>query len=260
MLEDCMSTATKGRHHVSAAARVWVLLALTLLLLLTATAGAAHAQGNWALIGFVKDDEGNPVENVQIVVGGLETRGLTDENGRFYIRGVSLGLTYVGARRIGYLPAADLVRLVPSDTLNFVLEKLGQRLDTVKVRTRAEAAWDRDMQRFAWATETARSSSAVLTDRDIKARGAVFTTDLLTSRAGFNVVGQGGTARVVSTRARCAPTVFLDGQPLVAFNVNDILPSTIKLMVTYPGFSAMPVQLQSMRVNPNCGVISILSL
>lgn len=255
-----MSTATKGRHHVSTAARVWVLLVLTLLLLLTATAGAAHAQGNWTLIGFVKDDEGNPVENVQILLGGLETRALTDENGRFYVQGVSLGLNYVAARRIGFLPVADLVRLVPSDTLNFVMEKLGQHMDTVKVKSRAEAAWERDMQRYAWATETARSSNSVITDRDIRERGAIFTTDLLASRAGFNVVGQGGSARVVSSRARCSPTVFLDGQPLTAFNVNDILPSTIKLMVTYPGFSNMPVQLQSMRVNPNCGVISILSL
>ncbi len=253
-----MDTTTRGRSHLSIAARWWMLLIITLILLLTFTAGAAQAQSSWTLIGFVRDEVGQPIEGAEILIGGMETRAVTDVDGRFRIPGVSLGLTYIGARRIGYLPVVDLVRFSPTDTLEFILDRLGQRMDTVKVRARAEAAWERDMRRYAWVTDAARTGS-VLTERDIASRSPIYTSDLFRAKAGFNVVGDGANARVVGSRSRCSPTVFLDGQPVPGFNVNDIMPSTIRLMVTYPGLAGLPIELQSMRGNPNCGTIAIIS-
>ncbi len=253
-----MDTTTRDRSHFSRVTRWWMLLIITFVLLLTSTAGAARAQGSWTLIGFVRDELGQPIEGAEILIGGMETRGITDVDGRFRIPRVSLGLSYVGARRLGYLPVVDLVRLSPTDTLEFILDRLGQRMDTVKVRARAEAAWERDVRRFAWVTDAARSGT-VLTDRDISSRSPIYTSDLFRAKAGFNVLGDGATARVIGSRSRCSPNVFLDGQPVVGFNVNDIIPSSIKLMVTYPGLSALPIELQSLRGNPNCGTIAILT-
>ena len=223
----------------------------------TRTQGVRAIPG-WILIGFVKDELGNAIEGAEIIIGSEATRATTDSDGRFRIAGIPFGLNYVGARRIGYLPTVDLVRLSSTDTLQFTLDYIGQKMDTVKVKARAQAAWERDVRRYAFATESARHG-ATLTDRDIADRAPLVTSDLLRSRNGFNVIGSGALARVVGSRSRCTPTVFLDGQPLVGFNINDIIPSTIKLMVTYPGFSSLPVALQTMRGDPSCGVILILS-
>jgi len=218
---------------------------------------SAHAQG-FTLIGFVRDELGQPVEGVEILVGAMETRATTDGDGRFAVRGQPLGLTYIAARRIGYLPLADLVRLTVSDSVSFVMEHIGQRMDTVRVRARAEAAWERDVRRYESAINAARSG-AVLTDRDISRLSPVFTTDLLRGRVGFNVIGDGSLARVINTRGRCTPVVFIDGEALVGFNLNDVSPSMIKLMITYTGFSQLPMQFQTLRGNLNCGVIAIIS-
>ena len=87
----------------------------------------------------------------------------------------------------------------------------------------------------------------------------VVTSDLLLTRNGFRVIGSGALARVIGSRSRCSPTVFLDGQALVGFNINDITPSTIKLLVTYPGFASLPIGMQSARGDPSCGAIAIIS-
>lgn len=281
-----MQAATKGRNrirsltHVAAhvAAHVTARVALiasaatlAFLALTSSNAGAQatradrqtrtqamHAPPGWLLIGFVKDELGNPIEGVEIVIGSEATRATTDEEGRFRIAGLAPGLTFVGARRIGYLPAVDLVRLTPTDTLQFLLDHIGQKMDTVKVKARAEAAWARDVRRYAYATETARYG-AVTTDRDIAELAPLVTSDLLRSRNGFTVIGSGSLARVVGSRSRCLPTIILDGQTLVGFNLNDISPSTIKLMVTYPSFSTMPIAMQSTRGDPSCGAIAITS-
>ena len=274
-----MSAATKGRNRIRSFAHVASRTALavsaaTLLTFAFATSQATaqatsvdqrsraqgmHVRSGWILIGFVKDELGNPIEGAEIIIGSDATRATTDTEGRFRIAGIPAGLNYVGARRIGYLPAVDLVRLSPADTLQFTLDHIGQKMDTVKVKARAEAAWARDVRRYAFATESARYG-AILTDRDIAERAPIVTSDLLRSRNGFNVIGSGPLARVVGSRSRCSPTIFLDGQPLVGFNINDIAPSTIKLLVTYPSFSSLPVALQTTRGDPSCGVIVILSL
>ena len=78
-------------------------------------------------------------------------------------------------------------------------------------------------------------------------------------RPGFRVVGDGANARVVSTRSRCSPAIVIDGNPMQGIAINDIAPASIKLIVLYPGLSSLPAELQSIRINPACGVISIYS-
>ena len=273
-----MQAATKGRNRSRSLTRVAARVALTasaaILAILALSVSPAGAQatrvdhqartqtmrppGGWLLIGFVKDELGNPIEGAEIIIGSEATRATTDDDGRFRIAGIPVGLNYVGARRIGYLPAVDLVRLSPADTLQFTLDHIGQKMDTVKVKARAEAAWERDVRRYALATEAARYGAAI-TDRDIAERAPVVTSDLLLTRNGFRVIGSGALARVIGSRSRCSPTVFLDGQALVGFNINDITPSTIKLLVTYPGFASLPIGMQSARGDPSCGAIAIIS-
>ncbi|MCU0648927.1 MAG: carboxypeptidase-like regulatory domain-containing protein [Gemmatimonadaceae bacterium] len=237
----------------------WLVGVLGAGLLMTVPVTGSSAQGI-TIVGSVTDEEGMPIAGAEVRLGAKDKSVLTDEEGRFRMSGVAIGLQYIGARRIGFLPAADLVRITASDTIDFKLDRIGQRLDTVRVQRRADAAWERDLRRYEFAIDVARQGN-VITDRDIEQRNALWTTDLLQTQLGFRVIGNGPTARVVSSRANCAPTIFLDGLPLVGFNPNDIMPNTIKLMVGFPNVGQLPAQLQlpSARVNPNCGVLAIFS-
>ncbi len=217
----------------------------------------ASAQG-WTLVGSVKDELGQPIEGAEILVGSMDARARSDIDGRFRISGVTLGLTFVGARRIGFLPVADLIQFSPSDSIELVLDRVAQRMDTLKVMARAEAMFQSDMRRYASAADAARTGN-VITERDIAERRTPFTSDLVLIRPGFRVVGDGANARVLSTRSRCAASIVLDGNPMQGVAINDIAPSSIKLMVLYPGLSSLPAELQSIRINPACGVISIYS-
>lgn len=219
--------------------------------------GLASAQGI-TIVGTVKSDEGVPIPGAEVRIGSREQSVLTDEEGRYRITGVNAGLQSIGARRIGFMPAVDLVRITASDTVDFQLDPIGQRLDTVRVQRRADAAWERDLRRYGFAIEAARQGD-VITDRDIDARNPMWTTDLLMTQVGFRAVGNGPSARVVGTRGNCAPTIFIDGLPVVGFNLNDIAPNTIKLMVMYRNIATLPAQLQVPRMNPNCGAIAVFS-
>jgi hypothetical protein len=233
------------------------LLLATMVLATTVLARSASAQG-WTLVGSVKDELGQPVEGAEILVGSLDARARSDIDGRFRISGVTLGLTYVAARRVGYLPVADLIQFSPTDSIELVLDRISQKMDTIKVMARAEAVFQSDIRRYASATDAARTGN-VITERDIAERRSPFTSDLVLLRPGFRVIGDGGNARILSTRNRCAPAIVIDGNPMQGIAINDIAPASIKLIVLYPGLSSLPAELQSIRINPACGVISIYS-
>lgn len=220
----------------------------------------AFAQGQGAmLVGFVKDDLGRPLEGAEVRVRGRDQTVLSDADGRFRIANVPVGLLDIGARRIGFLPLADLIRFSPTDTVLFTLDHIGQRLDTVRVQRRADAAWERDLRRYASAVDASRFGK-VVTERDIDEQHTQFTTDLLQSTSGFVVIGSGAGASVLSTRGRCAPTLFLDGLAVPGYPLNNVSPRSIKLMVVYRDGVTMAPELLSVRANPACGAISITTL
>lgn len=216
------------------------------------------AQGS-ILVGSVRDDRGVPVAGAQILIRGAQVRAVTDADGMFRIAGVPLGLTYVAARAPGVLPAVELLRITAADSLAFVLERFRDGDDSVEYVLKAEKAWARDIERYAAATSAARTAFT-LTDRDITQLGAAVTTDLFRGPVGFRVVGSGMTAVVVTNSRSCRPNVFIDGQEqLPRFNINEIRPRSIKLLLAFNSQAVLPPQLRSFRVDQLCGAISILT-
>ena len=107
-------------------------------------------------------------------------------------------------------------------------------------------------------TET--TSGLVFTERDILAANAQFTTDLLAGKSGFTIVGSGASARLLSSRGRCAPTVLLDGQASPGYSVNNVSPQSIKLLIAYRDAATIPPEMMTTRVNASCGVVAIVTL
>ncbi|NJK42792.1 MAG: hypothetical protein HC937_03905 [Aquincola sp.] len=85
------------------------------------------------------------------------------------------------------------------------------------------------------------------------------TTDLFVGLVGFQVSGDGSGARVNSMRDGCEPTIWIDEVERVNFALNEVRPTTIKLLLAWNGYAVIPANLRSTRVDPTCGAISILT-
>lgn len=216
------------------------------------------AQGTM-LVGSVRDDRGVPVAGARILIRGEQVKAVTDADGVFRISGVPLGLTYVAARGPGVIPAVELLRITATDSLAFVLERFREGDDSVEYVMKAEKAWARDLERYAAATRASRTAFT-LTDRDIALLAPAVTTDLFRGPVGFRVLGAGLTSVVITGSRNCVPTVFLDGsEQLSRFNVNEVRPRSIKLLLAYNSYAILPPQLRSFRADPLCGTIAILT-
>ncbi len=216
------------------------------------------AQGT-SLVGSVRDDRGAPVPGAQILIRGDQARAVTDADGVFRITGVPAGLTWVAARAPGVIPAVELLRITSADTLEFVLERVREGDDSVAYVLKAEKGFARDLERYAAAASAARTAFT-LTDRDIVQLAPAVTTDLFRGPVGFRVLGGGMTAVAVVNGRNCRPNVFLDGQEqLPRFNLNEVRPRSIKLLLAFNSFAILPPQLRSFRGDPQCGTIAILT-
>ena len=227
------------------------------LALLLGVSISASAQGT--LVGRVTDEAGAPVPGVEVRVGGVSGTTSSDQDGWFRVPGVRVGLFYFGVRRVGYRPASDMLRFTGNDTVDVMIERISPELDTVRVQARADAQWERDMRRYEFAIDAARFGT-VITQEDIERRAAMWTTDMLQTQAGFRVIGNGSRARIVGSRAGCSPVIFLDGMPVPGFNINDIAPQFIKLIVAYRSAASVPAQLQTARGDANCGTVAIFTM
>ncbi len=233
------------------------LLGLVLTLgLLAFTAVPAGAQGG--LTGRVTDESGNPVPDADVRVAGIGSIARSDYAGWFRVPDAPLGLMWFGVRKLGYRPVADLIRLSPGDTIDVVIERIGAELDTVRVQARADAYYERELRRFSQALEAARFGN-VMTADDIARRQPILTSDLFQAITGFRVIGGSGGGTVVG-RGNCRPSIVVDGIPEGALRVNDILPQTIRLLITYNSFAQLPAQFQFPTANRSCGAIIIYTM
>lgn len=67
-----------------------------------------------AVIGIVRDIDGEPLSNVQVVVSGLNRVALTDGRGEFIIRGLPAGTYHLDFVRIGYTAGHQVVAVPAS--------------------------------------------------------------------------------------------------------------------------------------------------
>jgi iron complex outermembrane receptor protein len=66
------------------------------------------------IVGVVRDTAGAPVPNVQVIIPAVNRGALTDQNGRFVIRGLPAGTYHITTLLIGYAPGHADVTLPES--------------------------------------------------------------------------------------------------------------------------------------------------
>jgi TonB-linked SusC/RagA family outer membrane protein len=94
----------------------------------------AAAQATASLSGTVSDStSGRPIPAVQVLVTGTTRGALTDDNGRFVVRGLGAGTYTVRAQRIGYAPSMRTVTLADGQALetSFRLAEVARVLSEV---------------------------------------------------------------------------------------------------------------------------------
>lgn len=108
----------------------------TLALALLGITSPAGAQQIGAVVaGTVRDDQGQPVAQAQVVVGALGRSTVSDATGRFTLRALSAGRHELHVARIGHVPVRRVVHLAAGDTvsLDVTLPRTALALPTVQV-------------------------------------------------------------------------------------------------------------------------------
>jgi hypothetical protein len=209
------------------------------------------------LHGTIVDEAGKPVEGARITVRGLKQKAFSDADGQFVLAAAPTGLIVVTAQAPWAFPVVDVLRRKESDSLSFVVQRLSAREDTA-VALKAEREAGRLSEVYGRAADASRSA-ALFTDRDIVALAPAVTTDLFIGVVGYRVTGGGFGATVTSVRDGCYPTVWVNDVEQVRFNINEIRPAAIKLLLIWNGYSLIPASLRSVRAEPTCGAVSILT-
>jgi len=116
------------RRHLLSWSTVGVFIAAALV------PSLAAAQSTASISGIVADSAtGRPIPSVQVLVVGTSRGAVTDDVGRYTIRGLGAGSVVVRTQRIGYAPVSRTVTLVDGETAqaNFSLAAVARVLAEV---------------------------------------------------------------------------------------------------------------------------------
>lgn len=201
-------------------------------------------------------------------VRGSAINTLADSAGYFTLTAPSPGRYRLHAQRIGYQPVtAPPVDLIADEPLDVELRMAtsavplapltitAERSPLLSLRLENRGFYDR---RSTWGKD-GLGFGHFLDGEDIDKRIAFHITDLLRGMPGVHVTGSGRSyavrLRSVTGMAggRCIPTVYLDGMPISANDLNDLVsPSDLTGVEVYPGISASPGEFPPRQA---CGVI-----
>ena len=167
-----------------------------------------RAQAAASITGTVLDSASRrPIPAVQVLVTGTTRGAMTDESGRYAIRGLSAGTVTVRVQRIGYAPASRVVSVAEGQTVeqDFTLAEVARTLSEVVV--------------VGYGTNTrAGVSNAVTTvgaEQIANTPVAGVDAALQGKAAGVQIVQNAGNPGVgISVRVRGASSLTASNQPL----------------------------------------------
>jgi hypothetical protein len=233
--------------------------ALTVAVIDTAAAGATPTKGTAVVRGRIRETDGTPIPEAQVLVLGREGGARTTPTGTFELGELPGGTHTVEIRAIGFARRREMVNLHPEQPaeLDLKLARLAVTLPELEVKAKvALSEFDQRRQNGA---------GHFITEEDIERRNPLRTEDLFRGVPGFSVVPSGGfDYSIVSTRGvgmsgtQCSPEFYIDGARVIVdaqiaggLPVN---PREIYGIETYSGPASAPPQFQSQN---GCGSVVI---
>ncbi|MBL0939546.1 MAG: TonB-dependent receptor plug domain-containing protein [Gemmatimonadaceae bacterium] len=239
-------------------------IAVTTAIALLALPAPALSQGSSTLRGTVLTEMGTTLSGAQLRFSAPlrnVNAAESDDAGVFTFAGLPQGQVWLYARRIGFRPDSVLLTMPASGELRttVTLQRLPQQLGAVQVNGRREltgsmAGFYRRMGQGI--------GGRYFTLAEIERRNASNMTDLLRTLPGVRIESRGMINYVRIRNSRCAPLVWLDGQPLFAAEVDlDAFdPRSFEGIEVYSGAASVPVEFMgNQRMSSACGTIVLWS-
>lgn len=223
----------------------------------------AQPSGKGVIRGIVRTDGEATLEGAQLRLrfGSVPVaRTESDETGSYTFTKVAGGPAWIEARRIGFKPESLPVTVKESEplVLDIRLTRAATELSAVRVTGRREI--NGPMAGFYKRQQT--GSGRFFNYNEIARRNPINMTDLLRGVPGIRIEGRGQQSFVRIRGNRCAPLVVLDGQALMAGEVDlDAWdPKSFEGIEVYSGPAAVPVEFQrNQRMSSSCGTIVLWS-
>lgn len=231
---------------------------------LWATALPAQVLGAGTVRGVVRSSLGLPIGGAQmrlvIPAGGSTPVVESDDNGSFTAAKVPTGTVWLVARRIGYRPDSVRLNVVADQTVEATvqLERIAVELSTVRVLGRRDVVG----HLAGFYRRMSYGNGRFFTASDLERRNAVHMTDVFRMIPGLRIETRGFQNSVRMRGSRCAPLVWLDGQPLYAgeIDLDAFDPKSFDGIEVYSGAASVPVEFQgNQRMSSACGTIILWS-
>ena len=210
-------------------------------------ASAARLRGT-----VINARHGQPVPGALIVVGG-NVMAISGDDGTFHVDSVASGVHHFELRRVGYVPAIDVLRLEPADTalVQLGLQPLPIRLDDVEIVAEGDRTIYAQGRLAAFYRRRRTSQGTFFSRDDVEKYARVYLTDLFHRVPGVHLrYGSGG--RRIPVARGCTARILLDGLPLTGLSLDDIPPSWVEAVEVHRG-AAVPVELMAPG-RGNCAV------
>lgn len=258
----CMSHRIDPRRNRARRNRArWVVGAVFGLWAVTRAGGQTATRVQEMTSGTAFSTDGLPLSGVRVEFTAATiapARAESDEAGRFQLRRSPMTEGIVIARRIGYRPDSVRVR-AGETTVTIRLERIPVALETVRVVGRRDLTGP--MAGFYRRMQTG-GGGRFITLAEIDRRNATQMSDVLRMVPGLRIETRGFTNQVRMRGSRCAPLVWLDGNPMFAGEVDlDAWdPRSFDGIEIYSGPATVPVEFHgNQRMSSGCGTIVLWS-
>lgn len=227
-----------------------------------AAAVPASAQGalRSTLTGRVLDAAGQPVRGVRVASTVDSVLSVSDERGRFTLRGLTPGMTRFNVRRIGYAPAEFSVGLVAAETLLVDLKLEQDPVSLPGMETVAESHAKRILGTFYRHRDAFAGGHFIMRD-EIERRHPLLLSDVVRTVPGVMLVPGPDGLEVRMARATgaidCPIQYWVDGIRATALELDDVPPQDVEALEIYNGGSTLPPEYNGRYTHAACGTIAI---
>jgi hypothetical protein len=205
------------------------------------------------------------ISDVDITVRGAATaRTISNREGRFQLSDLPPGPIELEFTRLGYEPRVANLTVQRGRTVEVYASMATQPVELEPVEV---AVASRYLERTGFYRRARNVTGDRFTYRDIAQMNVMMVSDVVRRVGGVTVLTaqNGGGSEAVSNRrrvdadfGRCRMRPYLDGIPLVNFNLELVPPDEIEALEVYHGAN-VPVEYfdEFQQAGPSCGVILI---
>lgn len=226
-----------------------------LLLLNRASVDDLDAQGR--VLGRVMDDAGGAgLSGVAVTVSGATRAGtLTDRQGRFELRDMEPGVTELEFTRLGYAPRSTTLIVQPGRTVEVAAAMSTQPIELEPIEVMVRSGY---LERNGFYRRARDLRGRTFTRDELDTIDPMYVSDLFWRIPGVSIRQDQDGVRAVSrrgtsfTRGPCTLRVYVDGMPMLGWDMDQLPPDWLEAAEVYQGPST-PIQYSS-GLN-SCGVI-----